>query len=56
MYIDEIKQEKLDELKNIRPADIAEIHYLTGNLAVGRYGAGHEQGAIMVKTVMFNKP
>lgn len=56
LYIDEIKQEKLDELKNIKPAGIAEIHYLTGNIAVGRYGEGHESGAIMLKTVKFQKP
>ena len=56
LYVNEIKQEGLSELKNIRAADVAEIHYLTGNLAVGRYGAGHESGAIMVKSVMFNKP
>jgi hypothetical protein len=56
LYIDEVKQEKLDELRNIRPADIAELHYLTGNIASGRYGAGHESGAIMLKTVKFTKP
>lgn len=56
LYVNEIKQEDLSELKNIRSADIAEIHYLTGNIAVGRYGAGHENGAIMLKTVMFSKP
>ena len=56
LYINEVKQEELSELRNIRAADIAEIRYLTGNIAAGRYGAGHENGAIMLKTVMFNKP
>jgi hypothetical protein len=56
LYIDEVKQEKLDELRNIKPADIAEMRFLTGNIAAGRYGAGHENGAIMLKTVKFNKP
>ncbi len=54
LYVDEVKQENLSDLKNIRSSDVAEIHYLTANQAVGRYGAGHENGAIMVKTVMFN--
>ncbi|HEV8196763.1 MAG TPA: hypothetical protein VGP87_09005 [Gemmatimonadales bacterium] len=56
LYINEVKQEELSELRNIRVADIAEIRYLTGNIAAGRYGAGHENGAIMLKTVMYNKP
>ena len=56
LYVNEVKQESLSELKNIRAADVAEIHYLTGNIAAGRYGADHENGAILLKTVMFNKP
>lgn len=56
LYIDEVRQERLDELRNIKPAEIAGIHYLTGNIASGRYGAGHESGAIMLKTVKFAKP
>ncbi len=56
LYIDEVKQENLEQLRNIRSDEIAEIHYLTGNIAVGRYGAGHENGAIMLKTAKFNKP
>ena len=31
LYIDEVRQERLDELRNIKPAEIAEIHYLTGS-------------------------
>jgi hypothetical protein len=55
LYIDEIKQEKLDQLKNLRPAEIFEMRFLTGTLAVGRYGTGHENGAILVKTMKFGK-
>ncbi len=55
LYIDEIKQEKMDQLKNLRPAEIFEMRFLTGNQAVGRYGAGHESGAILVKTLKFGK-
>lgn len=55
LYIDEIKQEGIDQLRTLRPADIFEARYMTGNEASGRYGAGHENGAILVKTVRFGK-
>jgi hypothetical protein len=55
VYIDEIKQEGLDQLRTLRPADIFEARYMTGNEASGRYGAGHENGAILVKTVRFGR-
>ncbi len=55
LYIDEVKQEKMDQLKNLRPPEIFEMRFLTGNQAAGRYGAGHENGAIMVKTMKFGK-
>lgn len=50
LYIDEVKQPSIEELRNIRPGEVVEIRYLTGNQAAGRYGAGHEGGAIMLKT------
>ena len=56
LYVDEVKQESLEELRNIKPIEIAEIHYLTGNIAAGRYGAGHESGAILLKRVKFKNP
>jgi hypothetical protein len=50
LYIDEIKQQDgLDQLKNLRASEVLEIRYMTGNEASGRYGAGHENGAILVK-------
>lgn len=49
LYLDEIKQQGLDELKNLKPADIFEMRYMTGTEASGRFGAGHENGAILVK-------
>jgi len=55
LYIDEVKQPTLDEMKNIRAAEVFEIRYLTGNLASGRYGAGHEAGAILLKTNRMGK-
>lgn len=50
LYIDEVKQLNLEEMRNIRAAEVFEIRYLTGNQAAGRYGAGHEAGAILLKT------
>ena len=49
-YVDDVKQESIEDFKNIRIAEVAEIRYLNGNDASGRYGAGHESGAILLKT------
>jgi hypothetical protein len=53
LYIDEIKRTGVDDLRALRPADIFEMRFLTGTQASGRYGSGHENGAIVVKTVSF---
>ena len=50
VYIDDIKQPGIDDLKSVRAAEVKEIRYLTGTEASGRYGQGHEGGAILVKT------
>lgn len=50
LYIDEMKQYTLDELKNVRAAEVLEIRLLTASEAGARYGTGHEGGAIMLKT------
>jgi hypothetical protein len=55
LYIDEIKREGISDLRALRPAEIFEMRFLTGNQASGRYGSGHENGAILVKTVRFGK-
>jgi len=56
LYIDEVKQDKLDlGLRTLRPADIFEIKFMTGNQAVGRYGSGHENGAILVTTARIGR-
>jgi hypothetical protein len=56
LYIDEVKQQTLEEMKNIRAAEVFEIRYMTGNQAAGRYGSGHEGGAILLKTNRTVKP
>ena len=50
VYIDDIKRQGVDDLKSLRPAEIVEMRLLTGTQASGRYGSGHENGAILVKT------
>lgn len=50
LYIDEVKQEEVEELRNIRVVEILEIKYMNGTQASGRYGAGHEAGAILLTT------
>ena len=56
VYVDEIKRNGVDDLRALRPAEIFEMRFLTGTQASGRYGSGHENGAILVKTVHFAKP
>lgn len=55
LYIDEVKQTEVEEMKNVAAATVVEIRYMTGNQAAGRYGAGHEGGAILVKTNRLGK-
>lgn len=57
LYLDDVKQgdatqqsEVEDRLKTVLVADIVEIRYIGGTEASGRYGSGHEAGAILVKT------
>ena len=50
LYIDEVKQTEIEEMRNVPVAAVVEIRYMTGNQAAGRYGAGHEGGAILLKT------
>ena len=55
LYIDDVKQTEVEEMKNVAVATVVEIRYLTGNQAAGRYGAGHEGGAILLKTNRLGK-
>lgn len=49
-YIDDVKVQELEDIRNVRADEIVEIRFMQGNDAVGRYGEGHEAGAILVKT------
>lgn len=55
LYVDDVRQPAVEEMRNIRAAEVFEIRYLTGNQASGRYGAGHEGGAILLKTNRMGK-
>jgi hypothetical protein len=55
LYIDDVKQTEVEEMRNVQAAAVVEIRYLTGNQASGRYGAGHEGGAILLKTNRLGK-
>ncbi|HSE51173.1 MAG TPA: hypothetical protein VLB00_03240 [Gemmatimonadales bacterium] len=55
LYIDDVKQTEIEEMKNVPAPSVVEIRYLTGNQAAGRYGAGHEGGAILLKTNRLGK-
>lgn len=50
LYINEIKQRSLEDLKTILVGDVLEIRYMSGSQAAGRFGPGHENGAVLLKT------
>lgn len=50
IYIDDRRQDGVDDLKTVRVEDIAEIKYMSGTDGLARYGNGHEYGVIFVKT------
>lgn len=49
-YLDDVKQPSMDDLRNVRVAEIAEIRFMTGTQATSRYGDGHASGAVLLKT------
>lgn len=52
LYIDEMRQPDLEDgLRTVRIAEIVEIRYMNGNEALARYGAGHDAGAILLRTL-----
>lgn len=50
LYLDDVKQENVEEMRNVPVATVIEIKFMAGTEASGRYGSGHEAGAILVKT------
>ena len=50
LYINEVKQQSLDDLKTIRVSEVLEIRFIGASQASVRFGPGHESGAVMLKT------
>lgn len=51
VYIDDVRQQSLEDLKTIKAASIVELKFLDQNRAIQMRGPGHEMGAIEVTTV-----
>ena len=51
VYIDDLRQQSLDDLKTVKTAAIIELRYLDQNRAIQMRGPGHELGVIEVITV-----
>jgi len=51
VYIDDKRQQSLDDLKTVKIAAIIELRYLDQNRAIQMRGPGHEMGVIEVITI-----
>ncbi len=51
VYLDGIRQQGADVLRTVLREGIAEIRFLNGIDATGRFGLDHEMGAVMVTTI-----
>lgn len=51
VYINDIRQQSLEDLKTVKAALVADIRYLDQNRAIQMRGPGHELGAIELTTV-----
>lgn len=51
LYIDEVRQPNLEQLRTVQVSKIIEMKYLDQNRAVQILGPGHEAGAILIMTV-----
>lgn len=48
VYLDDVRQSGVDELRTLEGRFLAEIRYLSSSDATMRFGTGHSAGAIMV--------
>ncbi len=51
VYIDDVRQQSLEDLKTVKANQVVELRFLDQNRAVQMRGPGHELGAIEVITV-----
>ena len=56
LYVDDVRQESLKQLENLPVASLVQLKYMGASEASGRYGSGHEAGAILVTTQRLGKP
>ena len=56
LYINDMKQQSLEDLKTVRVSDVLEIRFLNAGQASVRFGQGHEAGAVLLKTIPPTKP
>ena len=48
VYLDEVRQGGLGVLRDINPDVVASVRFISGPEAEGRFGPGHQSGAILV--------
>jgi hypothetical protein len=50
LYIDEVRQQSLEDLRTVRAANVVDMRFLEQNRAIQMRGPGHELGVIEVTT------
>ncbi len=55
VYIDDKRQQSLDDLKTVKTSVLVELKYLDQNRAIQMHGPGHEMGVIEVITTAQRK-
>lgn len=51
VYIDDVRQQSVDDLRTVKAKDVVELRYLDQNRAIQMRGPGHEMGVVEVTTV-----
>ena len=51
VYIDDVRQQSVEDLRTVKAKDVVELRYLDQNRAIQMRGPGHELGVIEVTTV-----
>lgn len=51
VYIDDVRQQSVEDLKTVKAAQLVELRFLDQNRAIQLRGPGHEMGVIEVSTV-----
>lgn len=51
VYIDDVRQQSVEDLKTVKTAQLVELRFLDQNRAIQLRGPGHEMGVIEVSTV-----